>query len=125
MPVYQIAHEYQIPTVLKRAENVLLHQISSQNCSTFYADRRLVGENREKESANYLGKIFEMLNFAETYNNKRLLIAAAERISVLPMMRFTNYSSYKGIPKSTKIKILQHRLKRYDKDETLNDKVNM
>ena len=109
--------------MLKRAENVLLHQISSQNCpiTTCIPDR----QGRVKSIENYLGKIFEMLIFAETYNNKTLLLAAAERISVIPMMRFTNYSSYKDIPKSTKIKILQYRLKRYDKDETLNDKVSM
>ena len=120
MPVYQIAHEYQIPTVLKRAENVLLHQISSQKCDTFY-----VLLYQQQKDANYLGKIFEMLNFAETYNNKALLDAAAERISVLPMMRFKDHSSYKDISESTKIKILQYRLKRCDKDETLNDKESM
>ena len=113
--------------MLKRAENVLLHQITSQNCESFYAQPGVSfypGE-RAKICAKFLHKAFEMLNFADTYNNKTLLIAAAERISVLPMNRFKDHSSYKDIPESTKIKILQYRLKRYDKDETLNDKVNM
>ena len=120
MPIYQIAHEYQIPTVLKRAENILLHQITSQKClqMVFLGDR-------QKENARFLHMAFAMLNFADTYNNKALLDAAAERISVQPMMRFTNYSSYKDIPESTKIKILQYRLKRLENDETLNDKVSM
>lgn len=120
--IYQIAHEYQIPTVSKRAETILLNQITSLNCVYNTHGFGSFGYVDDSESSDFLNKVFELLIFAETYNNESLLSAAAERISVLPMSRFSRHSSYSDILEATKILILMYRLERYDKDEPRNEK---
>ena len=65
----------------------------------------------------FLNKGFDMLVFADTYGNKALLSAAAERISMLPMESFTEHPAYNDLAESTKNKLLMYRLKRYDKSE--------
>ena len=121
--IYQIAHEYQIPTVLKSAETILVSHTSSFRFDYIYNSNCYQSEYLRNHCREFLSKAFEMLIFAETYNNTSLLSTAAERISVLPMCQFTEYSSYKDLAESVKNKILMYRLRRCDTSEALNDKV--
>lgn len=104
--IYLIAHEYQIPTALKQAETTLLTNISSQGSAAVC---------RQQSFCNF--DMLEMLKFAEAYNNTSLLSAAAERVSLIPMDRFTRFQRYKDLDESTKNKILMYRLKRCDKGQ--------
>ena len=110
--VFQMAHEYQIPTVLKKAETALVGKIRS------------LGYHDVPVYFDYPGNPFEMLKFAETYESASLLSAAAERISMLTTDTFTSDSLYKDLHESTKNKILMYRLKRCDdgrrRDDTLD-----
>ena len=109
MVIYQIAHEYQIPTVLKKAETVLTEHIASQK----YAAKDCISASEYNQT--FLHKAFKMLNFAQGYGINALMAASAERLSAFPMETFTKHPSYMGLPESIKNRILMYRLKRFDR----------
>ena len=115
MVIYQMAHEYQIPTVLKGAETVLLRQITSLKLKYNLRGQTLNGH------AQFLSRAFEILNFTATYNNKILLDAAVGQISSLPMHLFTKHFSYKDLAESIKIQILMYRLQRCETNGYIDD----
>lgn len=101
--IYKLAHEYDIPTVLKNCCEVAHNQINGLGRS-FYTDLKVV---------------FQWLHFAEKYSNLELLSRAAELASVEPVSTLSRHSGYRKLSNDTKNKILLYRLERCDRDERL------
>ena len=104
-------------------ETILIREVSWKICADEDYDD-LSSDAKAENNRTFLSEVFDMLIFAETYNNMNLLSAAAERVSVLPMETFTMHPSYIDVSESTKIKILMNRLQKFDRCEVNDDKPN-
>lgn len=109
MKIYQYAHEYEIPTALTETERLLEKELESLTNIRAYAW--------------ILNRAFDILLFAEKYENDKLRSCACERISVMPSETFMKHINYKDMSEKSKQDILTCRLKRTDRREVLPNKI--
>ena len=116
MDVYRLAHEYQIPTVLQRARSIVLQHILSIT---------LIGFCSNTDIKEFLEKHFEILKFGETYQESQISLRAAERLSTLPMKQVAAHPNYKALNDTSKMQIMQYRLKRSDQVKRYNETLDL
>ena len=107
-----MAHEYEIPPVLRATDETLHKQVQEL---VLYSKRISCTTRKALDTA------FECLQFAETYGNLKLSSRAAERISVLPICCLNREPRYTELSDDIKYRILVYRLKRCDQLTALQD----
>lgn len=112
--IYELSHEYQIPTVMKAAEALILKQVgalcanSSCRYSSYSEDIQL------RQNQSILDHAYEVLIFSKTYNNSKIYTRAVDRISVTPVTFIIKHRSYAELSDADRTNILLCRLKRVD-----------
>lgn len=114
--IYKLAHEYEIPPVLRLTDKKLHKQVQE-----LVIEKGLCFMGSGSVARQALDTAFEYLQFAETYGNLKLSSRAAERISVLPIAYLSTKPSYRELSDDIKYRILTYRLKRCDQPKVLQD----
>ena len=115
MDVYRLAHEYQIPNVLKSARSIVLQHIMSITLKGEYNSRYCLSHNvhcagycTAGDISEFLKKHFELHEFGETYQESQISLKAAERLSTLPMKQVADHPNYNALKDASKMQIMQY-----------------
>ena len=96
--IYEYAHEYQIPTVLAKAEKIIVNILENLRFSNWGWD------------TCKLNIAFNILAFAEKYDNNEIRSKAIARIACVPESDFQKHSTYKCLSPDIKVQLLEKRL---------------
>ena len=102
--INEYAHEYQIPTVLSEAETIIVNLLKELEFNQYHVQC-------DRDQAFELA--FEILAFAENFDNNEILSTAIARIARVPESYFKKHSTYKCLSPDNKIMLLEGRLALY------------
>ena len=106
--VYEYAHEYQIPTVLAKAERYIVNVVQNLDLSSF-------------RYTSILDFALDSSAFAEKYDNTRILSTTIDRLARVPYPLYKNKRVYKRLSPHNRIKLLEGRLDLCENNEYFSE----